>query len=263
MRGFGIFGAVAAFAFAATSVCAQTATTEPVGKPLALLAGLRPPHEAKHKDTEHAVHARAAHSTSKKTAARTRHTRAATVHTRHASAKKLAKQKHETRERPVTASAFAEEPPAQAAPDLMPASVQPVANAGPVDGTAAPATGPAVAPVSKPVSENAPPIIDRNAEPAAAKIQTVEITAPNQATVPDRPADDTIASAPTPSDRPAVAPPSQTVLAAPVQEQKSKHADPVGSASWIAQVLAALGGAVAAGAVAWFLIGSGPVRTYG
>jgi hypothetical protein len=37
----------------------------------------------------------------------------------------------------------------------------------------------------------------------------------------------------------------------------------VGGASWIAQVLAALGGAVAAGAVAWFLIGGGPVRTYG
>jgi|SRR5271169_706068 len=37
----------------------------------------------------------------------------------------------------------------------------------------------------------------------------------------------------------------------------------IGSASWITQVLAALGGAIAAGAVAWFLIGAGPVRTYG
>lgn len=37
----------------------------------------------------------------------------------------------------------------------------------------------------------------------------------------------------------------------------------IGSASWIAQVLAALGGAVAAGTLAWFLIGGGPVRTYG
>jgi hypothetical protein len=42
----------------------------------------------------------------------------------------------------------------------------------------------------------------------------------------------------------------------------AQSASPVGSASWIAQVLAALGGAVAAGTVAWFLIGSGPVRTY-
>ena len=37
----------------------------------------------------------------------------------------------------------------------------------------------------------------------------------------------------------------------------------VGSASWIAKVLAALGGAVAAGSAAWFLIGLTPQRTYG
>ena len=37
----------------------------------------------------------------------------------------------------------------------------------------------------------------------------------------------------------------------------------VGSTSWILQVLAALGGAVTAGTVAWFLIGGTPQRTYG
>jgi hypothetical protein len=37
----------------------------------------------------------------------------------------------------------------------------------------------------------------------------------------------------------------------------------VGSVSWILQVLAALGGAVTAGAVAWFLIGRSPQQTYG
>jgi hypothetical protein len=37
----------------------------------------------------------------------------------------------------------------------------------------------------------------------------------------------------------------------------------VGSTSWILQVMAALGGAVAAGSVAWFLIGAAPQRTYG
>ncbi len=68
-----------------------------------------------------------------------------------------------------------------------------------------------------------------------------------------------------PNDPAAVAPASttQTALAAPVQAQEGQNAATVGSASWIAQVLAALGGAIAAGAVAWFLIGSGPVRTYG
>jgi hypothetical protein len=37
----------------------------------------------------------------------------------------------------------------------------------------------------------------------------------------------------------------------------------IGSASWIAQVLAALGGAFAAGSAAWFLMGSAPQRMYG
>lgn len=37
----------------------------------------------------------------------------------------------------------------------------------------------------------------------------------------------------------------------------------VGSPGWIAQVMAALAGAVAAGTIAWFLIGSAPQRTYG
>jgi len=37
----------------------------------------------------------------------------------------------------------------------------------------------------------------------------------------------------------------------------------VGSTAWILQVMAALGGAVAAGASAWFLIGSTPQRTFG
>jgi hypothetical protein len=49
-----------------------------------------------------------------------------------------------------------------------------------------------------------------------------------------------------------------------VSSQASNHSgSQVGTASWIAQVLAALGGAVAAGSAAWFLIGVTPQRTYG
>jgi len=66
-----------------------------------------------------------------------------------------------------------------------------------------------------------------------------------------------------PSESTDAAAPVQAVLAAPVNQDASQNTDTVGSASWIAQVLAAFGGAVAAGAVAWFLIGSGPVRIYG
>jgi hypothetical protein len=52
---------------------------------------------------------------------------------------------------------------------------------------------------------------------------------------------------------------TQAMFAAPAQQDESQ----VGSASWIAKVLAALGGAVAAGSAAWFLIGTTPQRTYG
>jgi hypothetical protein len=48
-----------------------------------------------------------------------------------------------------------------------------------------------------------------------------------------------------------------------VRDDSEQGGSKVGSAGWTAQVMAALGGAVAAGAVAWFLIGAGPQRTYG
>jgi hypothetical protein len=60
---------------------------------------------------------------------------------------------------------------------------------------------------------------------------------------------------------------SDSLIAAPQQPFASQVSNPVvsqvGTASWIAQVLAALGGAVAAGSAAWFLIGVTPQRTYG
>jgi hypothetical protein len=49
---------------------------------------------------------------------------------------------------------------------------------------------------------------------------------------------------------------SDSAAAAVSQTPSSK----VGSASWLMQVMAALGAAVAAGSVAWFLIGSAPQR---
>jgi hypothetical protein len=44
---------------------------------------------------------------------------------------------------------------------------------------------------------------------------------------------------------------------------KPSTPSPVGSVSWLTHVLAALGGAIAAGAVAWLLIRPAPERTYG
>jgi hypothetical protein len=265
MRGFGVFSAVAllVLTFAAGGVCAQTATTASVGKPLALLAGLRPPHETKHHATKHVVHAKATHA---KTAARTYHGRLA-AHAKHASATTIATRHHAHHEQGVAASAFAEEPPPQAATPSAPAPDWPAASPASIDNPAASDPAPV------PAADNAPPhavAADVEAQPGAAQVQTIKITAPNPASLPD-PAIAPVASAAEPAaDSIAAAPAAatQTVMAAPVQETANneplrKTTDAVGSASWIAQVLAALGGAIAAGAVAWFLIGAGPVRTYG
>lgn len=66
-------------------------------------------------------------------------------------------------------------------------------------------------------------------------------------------------------------PPVKMAAAAPIGSKLPVHVmlfrpsapSPVGSASWIAQLLAALGGAIAAGAVAWFLIRPAPERNFG
>jgi len=244
-----------AVALAVNSAVAWSATSEQVGKPLALLAGLRPPHESKH-----SVHAKTAHATIERTAAKkTRRARMAAAHTRHIAAGKTAKTGHKPRERAVTASAFAEEPPAKTTPNPASGRDWPVANPAPTaNSAAAPATDTIIAPVSENTSN-----LDASANPSA--VQTVKITPPDQITSTDRvnalaPTANHIApTAATPNDHPVVAPSQQAALAVPAHQDASA----VGSASWIAQVLAALGGAVAAGAVAWFLIGGAPVRTYG
>lgn len=95
--------------------------------------------------------------------------------------------------------------------------------------------------------------------------RTVQVVSPSDTNELDLAADTTTAAATAAPDGTATAgteanePAAQTAFVA----QTHDDAGPVGSASWIAQVLAALGGAVAAGSVAWFLIGASPQRTYG
>jgi hypothetical protein len=90
--------------------------------------------------------------------------------------------------------------------------------------------------------------------------QTVQIGSPEELNEIDLAAKDEAASgaAANPqagNDVPDAAAKSELATAAPPSE--------IGSAAWLLQVLAALGGAVAAGSVAWFLIGSAPQRMYG
>lgn len=93
-------------------------------------------------------------------------------------------------------------------------------------------------------------------------------TVPAAMPVPVKPAP----SAPQPKSAAAnSSPPMKTAAVAPAMPRPAVHAmlvkpsprSSVGSASWIAQLLAALGGALAAGAVAWFLIRPAPQRNYG
>ncbi len=91
--------------------------------------------------------------------------------------------------------------------------------------------------------------------------QTVHVVSPDDANEIDRDADAQTApsAAATQSAVATAAPVADTATVARAQEETSHF----GSASWIAQILAALGGAVAAGSAAWFLMGSAPQRTYG
>jgi hypothetical protein len=60
------------------------------------------------------------------------------------------------------------------------------------------------------------------------------------------------------SDLAAAQPPeAETVAVAQAREPSAG-----GTSAWVAQLLAAIGGAMAAASVAWFLIGSAPQRTY-
>ena len=241
--------------FAVGGASAQTAAAASVGQPMPLLAGLRPPHE-----TQHALRAKPEHRSVRKVAA-AEHTRHIAEHTRHAGAKRTAKREHERRLHHVTQHRIAASPPF-AAPPTPP---QTALSFAPTESPpAAPATAPNDASaVSTPAI--APPA-DSETSTIAITGESVQMKQPDQINSLDRAATQTpgSSSAPTPTIQPdtATAAP-QTVLAAPAQAEKSGDADSVGGASWLAQVLAALGGAVAAGAVAWILIGSGPMRTYG
>jgi hypothetical protein len=123
----------------------------------------------------------------------------------------------------------------------------------------------------------APPALQPTAaptEPAPSQFvvagQTVQLASPDNVNEIDLAANDTaaqaseaapsmVASAPALREIAEAEPKSDSMNAVPPPQQGSD----VGSTSWILQVLAALGGAVAAGSVAWFLIGSTPQRTYG
>jgi len=216
-------GAAVALLLAAGCAGAQTATNEPPGKPLALLAGLRPPHESKVSGYAKSAHAGIKQIAAKRTAAK--------------KPTKLARKKYHE-----IAAAPSEAPP--------PANNWPVADA------ASPADIATAAPQADTTTAAAP---DDGLSAIVVGGETVQVASADQVNDIDLAADDSLVDLTAAASDRADAKPVSHVFAAPVHADSS----PVGSASWIAQVLAALCGAVAAGTVAWFLIGFGPQRIYG
>ena len=172
--------AALAVVLAVSGALAQSATTGQAGQPLPLLAGLRPPHEAK----AH-VRAKTSHRASKKTAAK-----------KLAARTKLAsKQTHHI------AATQETQPPAQPAQATPPPNVWPAADAAPPADIAA---------ASPP--QTAPPADDPPPSEILVGGQTVQIAAPDQVNAIDLAADDDRDAAPVPprSDRADAAPASQT-----------------------------------------------------
>jgi hypothetical protein len=250
-------GAAMAIALVVSSANAQTAASDQPGPPMHLLAGLTPPHE--HAKREHAKQAHVTHRAETHEAKAIGHARTA----RHKSAA------HDT----VQAADAA--PPAQPAIPTPPA---PAAN--PETASPAATTTPPLAqtiPADFAAVEQATPASDALQENAVVvNGQTVQIASPDDVNDIDRAADTAPPSqvAQNGSDGAPAQPALSTIAQQDTglsasrnrssdQKASDQKASAVGSASWIAQVLAALGGAVTAGTVAWFLIGGGPQRSYG
>lgn len=157
-----------------------------------------------------------------------------------------------------------------------PAEAAPPATAAALDDAVPDSTGPANSPEIAAAASATPAapaavVATQSAEPVPGELvvggHTVQIVSPDEANDIDLAAD--LSAGPGPAVSTAT-----TATAADVGKAEPAHAamlvaasrddaSAVGNASWIAQILAALGGAVAAGSLAWFLIGSAPQRTYG
>jgi len=201
---------------------AQAAVGAEPGKPLQLVQVANAPGKARTKPHLHTAHHRGKV-----------HFAAAKAHASHSQAS--------------DADEAAEAAKAAPAADAPPANVWPNVP-----------TGPAPASVAAGLTMQVPPA----AVPAPSELvvggRTVDVVASDQANEIDLAANTTRTAAATPPQDDAAATKPATAFVAGTHDE----AGAVGSASWIAQVLAAIGGAVAAGSVAWFLIGSAPQRTY-
>jgi hypothetical protein len=188
----------------------------------------------------------------------TQHKAKTPVHSRARAPEKFAQQAPKLRAtakpRKVLAALHAHPAPQPAPEPGQAAAPTPQPNIWPAVGAPAPAAIMVPAPLAAP-HESTEPVVSDAPNAIAADGQIAQAAAPAEVNAPDLAADRHAAAAETgaPTHEAAPDPAVRAMLAAPAPAE-SDAKSPVGSAPWIAQVLAALGGAIAAGAVAWFLI---------
>jgi len=227
---------------AVAGASAQTAANQPAGRPLQLLKIAEQPSKAQAKPPAKAI-AKSTVRRTKVAARRKKQTHVAALR----------------RHRPQL--------PAQAAatpvttPSPPPDSIWPAARPAMATDIPTPAPQPATAPVAPDPRE------------VVVAGQSVQVTPPDEVNEIDLAANDATSEAndaaltgstagTPPLHEIEDANPKSDSIKALVANQPQQPNE-VGSTSWFLQVLAALGGAITAGTVAWFLIGGTPQRTYG
>jgi hypothetical protein len=164
------------------------------------------------------------------------------------------------------------DPAAPAATTALPPNIWPTTDAD-APGAALAANSPTLGPQPASGSVATEAVVDTDPNEILGNKHAVPAATPNMADPADSAATAPGAVKPTPTPASAAAPPPGLAAAAPEPVvhamvarptvANAQASSPIDSTSWIAHVLAALGGAIAAGAVAWFLIRPAPKRTYG
>jgi hypothetical protein len=266
MRRFRVFvgsaavgGCLFACGLLAGGAAAQSA--EPVGAPLQLLKLMQP---GKSQPSAHLKHAKPATAQSAAKPAATSSTKPSTK----SAAKSSTKARQASRKKPRSYFAVAERKRHQVESALQAAAAPPPPsdNAWPAAPTAMTADAATLAPVQP--MPAAPPIVAPTAGTPSELVvdgQTVQVASADEVNEIDLAAGD--ASAANAASRgPKLAinmPPSAVADSAAKSEPTSvalveAQTPEMSTTSWILQILAALGGAVAAGTVAWFLMRSAP-----
>jgi hypothetical protein len=219
------------------SAAAQSATTGSVGKPLPLLQFIR--HKSERKLPPHSKLA------------------ATVIKKKKAFRERIAKRAVAAKPHRAIVDARPTPAPAPAASGAVAENLWPGANAAP------PGAMPTLTPDQPPPSVTTEPTVDTDPNQIVTGSHSVEAALPNGLNRTAPPANPVQAAPPADPVKTTAVASAAPVPVVHAMIVKAEPQSPIGSAAWLAQVLAALGGAIAAGAVAWFLIKPAPERTYG